>query len=703
MIIINSYLEDFNRIIINYKDINEKDINRIKVHNDTFINIIHYTISHEKIDIFLEENINIKYQTFVSLDGNTSKVSYYSFYDSLSFIRKYTYNGPLGAVYNKDCTEFFLYAPSALNCSLQLYEFDSDAKKSFPMVENNGVYTIKIKNDLNKYYYNYLVEVYGELHEVYDPYAKCISISGDKGYIFSPEDVYIEDSSQIKPLNKKDAVIYELNVRDFSIDIHSSIKSNGRFLGLTEKDTSISGISTGISHLKELGINVIQLMPLFHLPKEKINEVIPEDKYNWGYDIDSFFALNGVYSSNPFSMTERIRELKNLINFLHSEGFYVTLDVVYNHTYYAPGSIYGKIFPDYYFREIEPEILENGSGCSCDMASERFMVRRLILDSLNYLLKEFNFDGFRFDLMGLHDIETMKEIESSLQKTKSSIFLYGEGWNIETKIPFSKRPVQQNSGCLPYYSFFNDLARDSIKGSVFNREDKGFISGMAGMERNIRICASGSVNYNNIINGPYKNPLQSINYFAVHDNLTLWDKLQVSCRDESLENKKAMVKLAFSILLLSQGIPLIHSGEEFCRTKHGVNDSYNSSDDINKIDWSRKKEFPDVFSYVKGLIDIRKKHNSFKMEQAQEVREHLRFIETPTGSVGYMLINMKYKDSFNNAIIIFNSNKYIIDVNIPYGTYSLIIDKDMAGNEILSTFTSGSVYLPPVSALVFYN
>lgn len=702
MIIINGFLEDFNKIIIYCKNINESYIERIKIQNSTLLNIIHYTISHEKIDIFLKENINIKYRTFIRLDDKIIKVSYYNFYDSQSFKNKFSYEGPLGSIYSKEYTEFFLYSPAASSCCLQLFPSDFGPKEVFPMEEENGVFKLKIEKDLNKYYYNYKIQVYGKFQEVYDPYSKSISINGDKGYIFSPEEVCLP-KAEIKPLNKRDAVIYELNVRDISADPDSSIKSRGKFLGLTEKDTSINGLKTGLSHLKELGVNVIQLMPLFHLSKEKINETVPEEKYNWGYDIDSFFGINGVYSCSPFSMTERIKELKQLINVLHSEGFYVTLDVVYNHTYYAPNSIYSKIFPDFYFRENELGILENGSGCSCDMATERYMVRRLILDSLNYFLKEFDFDGFRFDLMGLHDIETMKEIENNLKETKNSILLYGEGWNIDTKIPVWERPIQQNSHKLSGYSFFNDLVRDSIKGSVFSSLDKGFISGKAGLEHNIRIAVSGSINYNDVINGPYKNPLQSINYFAVHDNFTLWDKLQESSRDDCINDKKNMVKLAFSIILLSQGIPLIHSGEEFCRTKQGVFDSYNSSDDINKISWMRKKEFLDVFKYAEGLIHLRKNHNSFKLEKAEEIREHLRFIETPAGSVGYMLINMEYKDSYKNIIVILNSNKFTIDVNIPYGRYNLVADKDRAGEEILSTFTSGSVFLPPISTLVFWS
>jgi pullulanase len=702
LIIVNAYLEDFNKIIINCKNINESEIGKIKIQNITLINIIHYTISYEKIEIYLSENINIKYQTFVKLDDKLVKASYYNFYDSSSFNSKFSYNGPLGAQYSKDYTDFFLYAPAASSCTLQLFESDFGPMEPFPMECENGVFKVKIEGDLNKHYYNYKVEVYGRLQEVYDPYSRSISINGDKGYIFSEEDVYT-DKSFIKPLNKKDAVIYELNIRDISIDTNSSIKDKGRFLGLSEKDTSLNGMKTGLSHLKEMGINVIQIMPLFHLPKEKINEIDIKEKYNWGYDVDSFFALNGVYSNNPFSMIEKIKELKELISVLHSEGFYVTLDVVYNHTFYAPDSIYKKIFPGYYFRENESGELENGSGCSCDMASERYMVRRLIIDSLNYFLKEFDLDGFRFDLMGLLDMETMKGIEYTLKKNKSNILLYGEGWNIETRVPISERPIQQNADKLLCYSYFNDLIRDSIKGSVFSSGDKGFISGKNGMEHNIKIGTAGSINYDDIINGPYKNPLQSINYFAVHDNLTLWDKLNASNPNESTEDKKNMVKLAFSIILLSQGMPLIHSGEEFCRTKQGIFDSYNSNDEINKINWIRKKEFLDVFKYVKGLIELRKKHNSFKMETSEQIREHLHFLYTPAGSVGFILSNMKFMDSFNNVIVILNSNKNTIDVNIPYGKYNLVADKDIAGDEVISTFTSGSVFLPPISALVFYN
>lgn len=694
MKIFSSHLEDSNKIILDCIDINSFEIEKIKLVNKNIINIIYYTILGDRIEIFLKENISIKFHTFVHFEDEIIKVNYNNYFDSESFKEKYSYTGPLGYKFEEKCSNFYIYSPLASSCSLLLYSSEDNFLESLPLVEENGVYKIKIDKDLNGFYYKYKLEVYNESFEVYDPYSKALSLSGDMGYIFNEEDTKV-DKCFIDPLDKKESIIYELNIRDISIDENNGIKQKGKFLGLCEEETEINKIKTGLAHLKELGINTIQLMPLFHLPKEKIDEIKVSEKYNWGYDIDSFFALNGVYSNNPKDITSRIIELKKLVSFLHKEGFYVTLDVVYNHTYYAPTSIYKKIFPSYYFREDDYGVLENGSGCSCDMATERSMVRRLVLDSLEYFLLEFDFDGFRFDLMGLHDIDTMNIISEDLKKLKKDVFLYGEGWDIPTSVSRENRPIQENASKLIEYSFFNDLVRDSIKGSVFSSLDRGFVNGKSDQEHFIRVAIGGTVKYNDYIFGNYISPLQSINYFAVHDNHTLWDKLSISNREDSIEDRKKMTKLSFAIILLSQGIPLIHSGEEFCRTKGGVFDSYNSKDDINKIDYSRKKEFMDVFLYVKGLISLRKSQECFKLESTDDVKKFLQFITTPKGSVGFTLNDKLF--------VLLNSNKYSIDLSIPYGTYNILADKDRAGKDTIYSFSSDNVFVPGISCLVFYR
>ena len=401
-----------------------------------------------------------------------------------------------------------------------------------------------------------------------------------------------------------------MHVRDASIDENSGIKNKGKFLGLTEAGTKSSdGLSTGLDHLKELGVTHIHLLPCFDF--NSIDESKPDKpQYNWGYDPLNYNVPEGSYSTNPYDGVTRIREFKQLIETFHENGLRVVMDVVYNHTGLTENSNFNQLVPGYYYRQTADGKFSNATGCGNEVASEREMVRKFILESVKYWVKEYHVDGFRFDLMGVMDIQTMNLISKELHQLKPDILLYGEGWTAgSSPLPDSLHALKKYAYKLNHIAVFSDDIRDGIKGSVFERKDKGFVSGKPGLEETIKFgivasCKHPQVDYSkvNYSKAPYAaEPDNTITYCECHDNNTLWDKLFLSATDATEEQRKEMQKLALSIVLTSQGIPFLHAGTEFLRSKKGVENSFESPDSINEIDWSLKAKNKDVFDYVKGI------------------------------------------------------------------------------------------------------
>ncbi|HEY5561797.1 MAG TPA: type I pullulanase [Clostridiaceae bacterium] len=698
-----------NEIKIKVNDRKLFDPSNIYVLNGALkINIFETIPYEDSFHIVLKENISVKDKTYICINNETYNVNYSSLYITNSFNQIFYYSGNLGINLTDNETSFKLWTPAASSVMLLLYKSGDIVYKETPLTyelkEANGIWHITIEENLEGYFYNYLVNVYGEANEVIDPYAIACGINGDRGAIIdlgkaSPKDWANDISPTLTSYT--DAIIYEASIRDMTMDINSGVKNKGLFLGLTEENTKNSkGLETGLDHIIDLGITHLQLMPIMDFSKETVDERNPKKKYNWGYNPVNFNIPEGSYSVSPYNPFFRIKELKELIYTLHKNNISINLDVVYNHTANEVNNNLDMMFPGYYYRLDEFGKPYKGSGCENDLASEHLMVRKLIIDSVLYIAEEYHVDGFRFDLMGLLDITTMNLIRASLDK---NIMLYGEGWNIPSKIADEDRSTQYNSFKLPHIGFFNDHIRDNIKGSIFNIYDKGFANGRKEAIWELRRAVTGNIYYNDFVKGIYELPEQSINYASAHDNNTLWDKFSISNIYSSIEERKNMVKLSNAIILTSQGIPFLHGGEEFCRSKEGISNSYKSSDYINQMDWSRKTEFIDVFTYYKGLIELRKNHSAFKMNNPIDIRNNLFIFDNlPEGTFMFLLKDHANKDIWESILVIYYNSLNKGTLKLPAGSWKLVTNPIESGVKILEEI-EGCLVLDNIGAYVLYK
>ncbi|MEQ1678268.1 MAG: type I pullulanase, partial [Chitinophagaceae bacterium] len=523
--------------------------------------------------------------------------------------------------------------------------------------------------------------------EVPDPYAKATGVNGERAMIVdlvkTNPDGWTKDKSPLFK-NKTDAIIYELHIRDASISSTSGIKNKGKFLGLTETGTkNAAGFSTGLDHIKELGVTHVHLLPCYDF--NSIDEAKPDAKYNWGYDPLNYNVPEGSYSTDPYDGVTRINEFKQLVQTFHANGLRVVMDVVYNHTALTETSNFNQLVPGYYYRQTKDGVFSNASACGNETASERPMFRKFMLESMLYWVKEYHIDGFRVDLMGIHDIETMNLISKELHKIKPDILLYGEGWTAgSSPLPDSLRAIKVNAKKLDRIAVFSDDLRDGIKGSVFDHKDKGFVSGKPGMEESIKFgivasCKHPQVDYSkvNYSKAPYSaQPFQTISYCECHDNHVLWDKLGISAKDATEEERVNMHKLALSIVLTSQGISFLHAGTEFLRSKKGVENSFESPDSINAIDWNLKSKNKEVVDYVKALIDIRKKHPAFRMTTARQMTDNIHFLkDMPESVIAYTINGKALKDSWEKILVIF-SGTAAEGVTLPLGKWKAAVDNN---------------------------
>ncbi len=609
---------------------------------------------------------------------------------------KYGYDGKdLGAVFEKDKTSFKVWSPLADSASVHLYKSCKDEKpyRNLPMSKDkHGVWSKVAYGNLDGVYYTYAIVHEGNEQETIDIYAKSAGANGAMGMIFDNKALNPAGWDKLPEVNLPnytDACIYELHVRDFSIDESGKFCYRGRFLAFIEKGvTNSSGDAVGIDHLKELGITHVQLLPIFDY--QTVDEAdYHRPQFNWGYDPMNYNVPEGSYSTNPFDAKTRVAELKRLVYALKNAGIGVIMDVVYNHTYATADSAFTLTFPKYYYRQCGPnnEYYSNGSGCGNEVATERRMVRKYIIDSLVYWMTEFKLDGFRFDLMGLYDIDTLNEAERVLREINPDVILYGEGWTgSDSPLAYEKRAVKLNAVHTPKYAYFSDDFRDTVKGNNFKNKDRGYINGQDGVEMYAKEVISGRVPHPQLENlykySWTKTPAQTINYVEVHDNLTLWDKLFYTNSGDTVETRIKLDKMAAAMVYLSQGIPLIQAGQEFLRSKPfpGGNvfdhNSYNAPDAINSLKWNRKTEYRNVFEYYKGLIAFRKAHSALRMTENEDVCNNLKYLDNlPKGVVGYIL----YGDNeFEEMIVFINPNDYPVKL-YAFGEYGVYIDGDKAG------------------------
>lgn len=623
----------------------------------------------------------------------------------------------LGAVYSPKMTRFKVWAPEAESVKLNLYkqgEGDNLIDQHIMKKSANGTYVFEKQGDCNGIYYTYTVVNHGEEQEAVDPYTKAAGVNGQRGMVINlaktnPQG--FEMDGYRNPEHITDAIIYEGSVRDFTMDESSGVFHNGKFLGLTEANTTNHfGEATALDYISGLGVTHVQILPAFDF--ETVDEKNQKAQYNWGYDPDNYNVPEGSYAVSPYDGAVRIQEMKQMVLALHSRGIGVIMDVVFNHTYRRDDSNLQKIVPGYYYRSDETGYT-NGSGCGNEVASDRPMVQKLIVDSLIYWAKEYHIDGFRFDLMGVLDIDTMNVIAERLKEIRPDIYLYGEGWNGgPSSLAEEKRAFKASAKKMPGIGMFNDDIRDTIKGSVFYDDHLGFVNGGTHLENALRYGITGAVAHPQVDYDAYgskpwaKEPGQSINYVSCHDNYTLWDKLSVSCPEASEEKKKAMNRLCAAIVFTSQGVPFIQAGEEFLRSKPlpekkgFAENSYNMPDAVNSIKWDNIHEYPDMIAYYKGLMALRKAHPVFRMQSEAEMTQNLCFLsDTPENVVAYLLKGKGADDTPENILVIFNGNDEEILYNLPEGKWKILVDDKTAGADGKKNI-SAKADVEPLSALV---
>ena len=550
-----------------------------------------------------------------------------------------------------------------------------------------------------------------------DPYAKAVGVNGNRGMVIdlnttNPEGWEKDTKPELK--SATDSIIYEAHVRDLSIDETSGISNEykGKFKALTIWDSCIPGttVKTVVNHIKDMGFTHIHLLPAFDFGSIDENK-LEQPQFNWGYDPKNYNVPEGSYSTNPYLGDVRIKEFKEMVKALHEAGIRVVMDVVYNHTYNLDSCLNNAV-PGYYYRQDENGEYSDASACGNETASERYMFRRYMVDSVVYWAKEYHIDGFRFDLMGIHDIETMKLIREELNKIDSSIIMYGEGWT------GGPSPLKEELAALKKntYKFdklqiaaFSDDCRDGVKGHVFYDEETGFVNGKDGLEETIKFAVVASTHHKDIDkeNIVYSNefwanePYQTINYASAHDNYTLWDKLQISTPNCTEEELIAMNKLIAGIILTSQGISFVHAGEEMARTKEDeegklVENSFESSDKVNKIYWDRKVKYKDLFEYYKGLISLRKEYKAFRMNTNEEIKENIHFLKkgvnfSENNLVAYIIDAKNIDIKCEKIAVIINANNKDVDVELEESNWHVMVDEKTAGNEIIETIKDSKV------------
>ena len=629
-----------------------------------------------------------------------------------------TYAGDdLGVTYTPEATTFKVWAPTAEAVRVNIYEKGTGGElleKIKLQPDVSGTWAATAEKDLLGKFYTFQIQQQGQwLDETPGIYADAVGINGHRGAIINMEATNPEgwENDQKPPLkNYNDIIIYELHVRDMTIHPSSGAKARGKFAGLSQTGTaSAEGLKTGIDHLRELGITHVHILPAFDF--RSIDEANSEHAYNWGYDPENYNVPEGSYSTDAADPATRIREFKQLIKNLHDAGLRVVMDVVYNHTGKTENSNFNLMVPGYYYRQNADGSFSNASACGNETASERPMMRKFMINSLKHWVEEYHIDGFRFDLMGIHDIATMNVVSEALHAIDPTIFLYGEGWTAGAcPLPDDQLALKKNVALLDSIAVFSDDIRDGIKGAWNDHEAKGWVSGNSDLQQDVRFGIVASVPHQQVDYSKVsysdtawaQEPWQTINYVSVHDNHTLLDKLHISNPGDSEATLIRRHKLANTIVLTSQGIPLLHAGVEMLRTKQGVENSYNAPDSINQIDWSRKAKYSDVFDYYRDLITLRREHPAFRMTSADEIREKLQFVEQKDlpGVIVFVLKNHANGDSWRKVVVVYNSYDEEKIVQIPFGKWTFFFDENGLHPEGLRTLKHDKIAVPSISAMV---
>jgi len=640
-------------------------------------------------------------------------------YESFNDFPKYE-GDDLGLTYSGEQTSFRLWSPTAKEVILHLYDngVEGDPLESHSMKSDlQGTWTLSLEGDHAGKFYTYQINVDGQWkNETPGPYAKAVGVNGARAYILDMSDTDPEgwEHDSRPPLaGVQDIIIYEIHIRDMSTHPSSGIVNKGKFLGLTETGTrSPEGEMTGIDHLKELGITHVHILPIFDF--RSIDETrLEENTFNWGYEPLNYNAPEGSYATDPYDPAIRIQELKSMIKTLHENGIRVIMDVVYNHTGFGDPEIFNMSLavPKYYYRYNNDGTLSDAAACGNETASERAMMRKYIIESVEYWVDEYHIDGFRFDLMGIHDLTTMNEISSRLKTIDPTIFVYGEGWKAgSSPIPDEDLALKKNIPKIKYVAAFSDEIRDGIKGSWNDWEEPGFVSGNYRRKDGVKFGIVGGVEHHQINYGAINEskapwaaePNQCIVYVSCHDNHTLYDKLKIVNPEASEDEILKMHMLSNTIVLTSQGIPFLHAGVDFVRSKQGVENSYDSPDSINQLDWTRKTRYKRVFEYYQKLIQLRKDHPAFRLSSKSRINEGLTFLEfeEEENLIGYLLNGGSVNDEWENIAVIFNGSREMKDVNIPQNNWTVVLEGDQIDMQGIRRFMGTTVSVPSYTAII---
>ena len=689
-----SYLDGFNRITVIYPK--EKLVNK---NNKVF----HTIVEHERIELQIKEihdlgrevkyicslpeslHLNVEY-TVLDERGNRSELRTGSIVRTDLFEMLYYYNrDDLGARYTPEATTFKVWSPTAKEIEVEVISPSGEVKYYDLEAKPRGVWSLRLEGDLDCYKYRFHVRINTKFDTVIDPYAIASDANANYNYIIDRNKLYKFKHEKPEFSGRPvDAVIYELHIRDFTIDPVINNPLKGKFLGLLENCPTPDGHPTGLQYLKELGVTHIQLQPIYDFGS--VDELNPDKLYNWGYDPVQYNVPEGWYSTDPQDPYKRINELRQLIDEIHGAGMRVTMDVVYNHVYDNKTFPFDKLVPGYYFRFDERGMLTNVSGCGNDVASEKRMCHKFILDSVRYWVRNFNLDGFRFDLMGLLDVDTMNEALMIMKNADPNGIVYGEGWNMPSNIPDEMRANMNNYMLMPNIGFFNDKFRDLLKGSQWNKT-LGFASGGKTSYLDILYLVTGS----SIDNYLFDSPNQSINYVECHDNYTYRDFVTSVAPDMKEEVMKDYAKLALSMVLVSQGVPFIHAGQEFFRTKQGVENSYKSPDSINTVYWSLADENWDMVEMVKDLISIRKDYNIFRQYRKSLIKSSIKLSSKLSESNSIVTVGKGVEETF---YVIFKNDYSYEKIDFD-STMTLIFDGRRRCSTICETveFDKPGVYI----------
>jgi len=607
--------------------------------------------------------------------------------------------------YTPEKTLFALFAPNdAKKVTLRIYEegLGGKALKTVSMKRTaNEQWTATVKGDLMGKFYTFDMGQ-GECPGVF---AKAVGVNGKRGAIINLKDTDPEGwDEDRRPVTKSpaDLVIYEMHHRDFSI-ARQDAQHPGKFLALSEP--------WAIDHLKQLGINAIHILPSYDYGS--VDETkLDTPQYNWGYDPVNYNVPDGGYSTDPYQPEVRIREFKQMVQALHKAGIRVILDVVYNHTYDIEHSNFQRTYPDYYYRKTADGQYSNGSGCGNETASDRPMMRRFMIESVKHWINEYHIDGFRFDLMGVHDIETMNQIRQTVDAIDPTIFIYGEGWSAGScAYPQEQLAMKAHIYQMPGIAAFSDEIRDALRGPFSDDTKSAFLGGLADHEESLKFGIAGAISHPqvdmtkvNYSKEPWAlEPTQMISYVSCHDDMCLVDRLKASIPDITEEELIRLDLLAQTAVFTSQGVPFMLSGEELLRNKKGVHNSFESPDSINQLNWTNKEKYPQVFDYYKNLIALRQHHPAFRMGNADLVRKHLEFLDAPKGVVAYRLKGYAGRDDWRDIIVILNANKTATEVTIPEGTYTIVCSDGQINEQGLGTIQGNKAVVFPQSAIIVHN